>query len=88
MDTQKAAAFNNAVARTGHPRYDFRTQEVKRQTHWMLDFAKEYISPNDLLVDLGCAAGKQTLQAEELGVRAIGLDCAFEALKLAKTITT
>jgi ubiquinone/menaquinone biosynthesis C-methylase UbiE len=86
MDTQKAVALYDAMARTGHPRNDYRTEEAKRYTHWMLDFATNYISPNDLLVDLGCGAGKQTFQAEELGARAVGLDCAFEALNLAKTI--
>jgi ubiquinone/menaquinone biosynthesis C-methylase UbiE len=86
MEPQMASALTNAILQTQHPRNDFRTEEARRYTQWMVDYAKSFILPGGRLIDLGCAAGKQTFQAEALGARVIGLDCAFEALNFAQTV--
>ncbi len=86
MEPQMASALENAIVQTQHPRNDFRTEEARRYTRWMVDYAKSFILPGGRLIDLGCSAGKQTFQAEELGAKVIGLDCAFEALHFAQTV--
>jgi ubiquinone/menaquinone biosynthesis C-methylase UbiE len=86
MEPQMASALTNAIVHTQHPRNDFRTEEAKHYTQWMVDYVQSLILPGGRLIDLGCGAGKQTFQAEALGARVIGLDCAFEALAFAQTV--
>lgn len=86
MEPQMASALTNAIVQTQHPRNDFRTAEARRYTRWMVDFATSFILPGGRLIDLGCSAGKQTFQAEALGAKVVGLDCAFDALNFAQTV--
>lgn len=86
MDPKTAAALSDAIIRAGHPRSDFRTEEARRYTHWLETYAGELIHPGDRLLDLGCAAGKHTLQAAQMGACAVGLDCSGEALRFAASV--
>jgi 2-polyprenyl-3-methyl-5-hydroxy-6-metoxy-1,4-benzoquinol methylase len=86
MDADQAAALNNAVIQTGHPRSDYRTEEAQKYTRWLDEFAQKEIAPGCRLIDLGCAAGKQTFKAEEMGAGVVGLDCAMEALAFAREV--
>lgn len=86
MEPKTAAALTDAIIRAGHPRSDYRTEEAKRYTRWLDRYARDLIHPGDRLLDLGCAAGKHTLHAAGMGARAVGLDCAFEALRFGQSV--
>lgn len=48
MEPQMASALTNAIVHTQHPRNDFRTEEDRRYTQWMVEYAQPFIHPSSL----------------------------------------
>jgi SAM-dependent methyltransferase len=86
MKAETAVRLSDAIARTRHPRLDFRTEEARRYTRRLHPFLEKVIFPGCRALDLGCAAGKFAFEMEALGAEAVGLDCSPEAIALAKEI--
>ncbi len=86
MRPEYAAALSDAIARTRHPRLDYRTAEAQRYVARLRPVLRQLVAPGCRALDLGCGAGKFTFELERLGARAVGLDCSPEAIRLAREI--
>lgn len=86
MKPEQASKISDALARSGHPRLDYRTAEARRYTERLRPFLKKLVFPGCRALDLGCGAGKFTFELEQLGAHATGLDCSREAIELARGI--
>lgn len=88
MKPEQASVLSDAMARTRHPRLDYRTEEARKYTARLRPFLKEALQHGQRVLDLGCGAGKFTFELEQLGAQAVGLDCSKEAISLAREIAT
>ncbi len=86
MKPEYAASLSDALARTRHPRLDYRTAEAQRYVARLRPYLQRLVAPGCKALDLGCGAGKFTIELGRLGARAIGLDCSPEAVRLAREI--
>lgn len=86
MNVEYARPSSDAIARTKHPRLDYRTAEAKRYTSRLRPYLQQYLSAGCRALDLGCGAGKFTFEMEHLGARATGLDCSEGAIRLAREL--
>lgn len=86
MNPETAKALSDAVAKTRHPRLDYRTSEAQTYTARLRPLLSELICPGCRALDLGCGAGKFTFEMERLGAKAVGLDCSEGAIQLAREI--
>lgn len=88
MDTLIAREIGEAMysGQHLHPRLDFRTDEAKSYVRWMDDYMKPYVLKDCRFLDVGCASGKHTFKAEELGARDFGIDCSRKAIEKAQWI--
>jgi ubiquinone/menaquinone biosynthesis C-methylase UbiE len=83
-----AQASSDAIARTRHPRLDYRTEEAQRYTARLRPLFQKLVFRGCRALDLGCGAGKFTFELERLGAQATGLDCSQEAIHLAHEFAT
>ena len=88
MKSKYASALSDAIAKTRHPRLDYRTEEARKCTDRLHPFLKKAIRSGDKVLDLGCGAGKFTFEMEQLGGLAVGLDCSQQAIHLAQQIAS
>ena len=86
MKPEYAAASSDAIAKTRHPRLDFRTAEARRYCERWRPFLETVVSPGCRVLDLGCGAGKCTFELEQLGAVAVGIDCSGEMIRLAREV--
>ena len=86
MKPEYAVAASDAIARTRHPRLDYRTAEARRHCERWRPFLETVVSPGRRALDLGCGAGKCTFQLEQLGAVAAGIDCSTEMIRMAKEV--
>lgn len=86
MNPETARALSDAIAKTRHPRLDYRTSEAQSYTARLRPLLSGRIHPGCRAFDLGCGAGKFTFEMERLGAQAIGLDCSEGAIRLAREI--
>jgi len=86
MKPEYARSASDAIARTRHPRLDYRTQEARRRVEPWVPFLRTVVFPGCRALDLGCGAGKFAFALEKLGADAVGLDCSEEMIRLAQEI--
>lgn len=71
-------------ARHLHDRHWFRNNRAKFELRWRSALQQLAPSREDVVLELGCAAGEHTLQLAPLVARAIGLDFSPDAVRLAR----
>jgi len=76
----------DAIAELRHPRLDYRTPEARRFAARWRPFLAQVVFPGCVALDLGCGAGKCTFDLEQLGARAVGIDCSPGMISLAREI--
>src|SRR5437763_9097765 len=72
--------------------YEAYAEDYFRKTHskplWALwDKLNERLTPNSVILDLGCGSGRDVRHFTSHGFRAIGLDLAFNFLTLARQVS-
>lgn len=67
-----------------HDRHWFRNNRAKFQMRWTRTLACLQPEPDDVVLELGCAAGEHTFQLAPLVRRVIGLDFSPDAIRLAR----
>lgn len=80
MNVKTAQAVSDAIGERPHPLLDFRSEEARSRTRWMVAFLAKYLNPGHSLLDVGCGSGKHTFQAQDLGVQATGIDCSRQMI--------
>jgi len=71
-------------ARQLHTRHWFRNNPAKFRDRWNACLRLLEPGPEDVVVDLGCAAGEHTFKLAELTARAIGVDFSAAAIRIAR----
>ena len=67
-----------------HDRHWFRNNSAKFRSRWENALRLLALQPDDVLLELGCAAGEHTLRLAPMVHRAIGLDFSADAIRLAR----
>lgn len=71
-------------ARHLHDRHWFRNNRAKFELRWTHALACLQPQPDDVVLELGCAAGEHTFQLAPMVRRVIGLDFSPDAIRLAR----
>lgn len=71
-------------ARQLHARHWFRNNQAKFRQRWETCLRLLELGPDDVVLDLGCAAGEHTVQLAPLCRRAVGVDFSEAAVRVAR----
>jgi 2-polyprenyl-3-methyl-5-hydroxy-6-metoxy-1,4-benzoquinol methylase len=88
MKPEFAKILSDNIAKTGHPKLDYRTVEAQLCTMKLRSYLQQLIFSGCKALDLGCGTGKFTFELEYLGAEATGLDCSQEAIRVAQKFAT